>query len=199
MKPAYKKRGIRWPRVALLVGAVAVLTIIGVVATTWGTDSYLQQALAMGRLAQVPKSAWKQDFGAVKEEGKKTIYVRFAAPEADINEFIAGSPGLAGVTPQQLGPGQMYLPRAASQPAAGAATQRALAATQAAVAAGTPAASEPAGNVVYYTPPEKYPWFDPMIRVRGRRYVIPKDHEGNHGEVIINDDAQVVFIRMSSG
>ena len=40
-------------------------------------------------------------------------------------------------------------------------------------------------------------WYNPTIRISGRRYAIPWHDQGYHGEVIIDDVSHVVFIQVS--
>jgi hypothetical protein len=49
----------------------------------------------------------------------------------------------------------------------------------------------------YFALDKRYPWFDPVIKTRGRKYTIPQDHDANYGQVIINDETNVVYITVS--
>ena len=171
-----RKRGLRWKRVFAAVGALVLLAALGVVATTFASGSNLRQALKMGRLARLPEPAY-----GLRVDGKRGLfspsshfYLKFAASAREIDQFLASSPGLVGVQPEALGPERMYLPQSAGS-----------------------AASRESGDQLYFQPAERYPWFNPTIRVKGRRYVIPPGADGTHGEVVIDDVGHVVFIRVT--
>jgi hypothetical protein len=41
------------------------------------------------------------------------------------------------------------------------------------------------------------PWYNPTIRIKGRRYVIPWHGQGYWGDVVVDDVKHVVFILTS--
>lgn len=177
-----RKRGIRWTIVGPGIAVLIVLIGAAVVITTLGPGPRLRAALALGHLARVPKSASGLQADGTGDARAATFYVRFAAPPGDIEQFIRDSLSIRWVTPELLEPQHMYLPRGTAPP------------TPTTAAAG----SQPSGPV-WFEPDPRYPWFDPTVRGPGRRFVIPRDPDGNSGEVIIDDEHNVVFIRVVHG
>jgi hypothetical protein len=103
-----------------------------------------------------------------------TLYVRFKAAPKEIEAFVVASPGLKGVMPERFNPKHMHLPY-------------------------------PKDDQFKKQDPEEYlrhryfwlrglDWYDPTIRVKGRRYEIPWHGKGYHGEVVIDDESHIVFI-----
>lgn len=150
-----------------LIIACSLATLLGACASS------RKAALELGRLADIPQSATDLKIDGTSNLFSSTYYLSFKANPAEIEEFIQNSPGLKGQTPTRFDPERQYLPY--------------------------PKDGEEAwddGNEHFF-PSERYPWFDPTIRTRGRKYVIPQDKHANGGQVIVNDETHVVYIRAS--
>ncbi len=172
-KPWLKKRGVRWPLVSLVGAALMVVIIIGTMAGTLGSKGMLRAALRMGRLAELPRAATQVQCDGTGGSSAGMYFIKFTAPAEEIEKFIADSTELRVRAPEALGPERMYLPESQRSTSAAATAAH-----------------------IYYTPDARYPWFDPALREKGRRYVIPLDRESNSGEVIIDDATQTVYIRV---
>jgi hypothetical protein len=132
-----------------------------------------------GRLAPLPASATEINASEWHSMFSGGAYVRFKAPPDAIEAFLVASPGLNGVTVEQFTPKHMLIPYSKS--------------TQ----------FESIDDLVARTKhrhfsPQVFPsWFDPTIRIKGRRYEIPQDKNQYSGEVIVDDVNHVVFIHTS--
>jgi hypothetical protein len=109
----------------------------------------------------------------VGDSGGGAYFLRFTAPADEISQFIVNSPELRVRTPQALGPEHMYLPEA----------RRGADAIE-------------ASKHTFYAADARFPWFDPVVSGSGRLYVIPPDPESNSTEVVIDDEKQVVYVRV---
>jgi hypothetical protein len=169
-----KKHGVPWKAVGLAGGALAAVVGLGLAIVLVVGDLGIRRALRMGRLANLPRSASQIQAGGSSSRYAATLYLRFVATPEDIERFIADSSGLKGVLPEQFGPEHMYLPYRMHASLGSQADRHA-----------------------YFAELDpRYPWFDPTIRGRGRRYVIPPDDRGQRGEVVIDDERHVVFIKV---
>ncbi len=135
-------------------------------------NSNLKTTLKLGRLAAIPDSATDLRIDGTSNLFSSTYYIRFQASAEDIDEFVRHSPGLNGVLPTRFDANHQHLP--------------------------FPKKGE-IGNAdhEYFGVDERYPWFNPIINTRGRKYIIPQDQDANYGEVIINDETNVVYITVS--
>jgi len=135
-------------------------------------NSSLRMTLKLGRLASIPESATELKIDGTSNLFSSTYYIRFQASAEDIDEFIRNSPGLNGVLPARFDVNHQHLPFSKD---------------------------DDIGNSEheYFGIDERYPWFDPIIKTRGRKYKIPQDHDANGGDVIINDETNVVYITVS--
>lgn len=152
-------------------GGVVLLMIGAVVVMMWPVSEgeTARRALDLARLADLPKAA-----SSVKADGTSNMFsmtylLRFQAPAAEIEAFITQSPGLSGIAPEIFTPEHMCLP----YPQGGEADMRHH----------------------HFRIDARYPWFDPTIRDRGRRYVIPQDADACWGEVIVDDETNTVFVQ----
>jgi len=153
----------------LVVGLGVLAFLILLTPSRHDETEMAQRALDFARLAKLPASAT-----AIKADGTDglfsgTFLLRFQAPAADIEAFLQQSPGLNGVTPMLLTPEQMCLP--------------------------FPPDGARDGRHHCFTLDERYPWFDPTIRTRGRRFEVPQDANACGGEVFVDDETGTVFIR----
>jgi len=169
-----KKHGVPWKAVGLAAGALAVVIGLGLTIVLLVGDLDVRRALRMGRLAKLPRSASQIQAGGSSSRYAATLYVRFVAAPEDIERFVADSAGLKGVVAEQFGPDHMYLPYR-MYASLGAEADR---------------------HAYFAELDPRYPWFDPTIRGRGRRYAIPPDERGQRGEVVIDDERYVVFIKV---
>lgn len=168
-----KKRAFPWKLLVAFIAVLVLVAAVGMLAGILGTGGNLRHALEMGRLAKLPDSATGVMVGGTGDTDNVTLYLRFAAPPEDIDKFIADSFGVGHLPPKALGPDHMCLP----------ATARSTDADEAA-------------RHVYFGPDARYPWFDPTVRTKGRLYVIPRNLDGNSGEIIIDDESHVVYVKV---
>ena len=134
--------------------------------------SNLKTALKLGRLAPIPESATDLRIDGTSNLFSSTYYISFRASAEDIDKFTRNSPGLNGVLPTRFDPNHQYLPFSRDDETRNAMHE-------------------------YFGLDKRYPWFNPIITTRGRKYEIPQDHDANSGEVIINDETNVVYITVS--
>lgn len=155
----------------LAVASVAAVVVGVVLVARVGENEKGRRALGLARLADWPEGATEVRADGTRNAFSMTYLLRFSAPPEAIEAWIRQSPGLKGVSPEQFTPQRMLLPY--------------------------PADGETSTEHRYFHPDPRYPWFDPTIRNRGRRYTIPQDRNACGGEVIIDDEAQTVFVRSS--
>jgi len=166
------RRRRRWIRGVLIATGVCVALCsgAGVLLSRLYRSHTLKVTLQLGRLADLPVGA-----NDVRIDGSSNLFtscyrIRFKATPDEIEAFVACSPGLRGIAVEQFTPEHMYLPSPDFRN-------------------GTDADGH-----CYYRTARDYPWFDPTIRVKGRRFEIPQDHNANYGEVLLNAETQTVFI-----
>ena len=130
-----------------------------------------------GNLAPLPPSAadlqtdgWSTGFSSAR-------YLRFKAKPQEIEQFLAASRGLKGVRPERFYPRHMYLPYPKSSPRMDEEMKDSL------------------HHKHFFT--NCPPWYNPTIRVKGRRYEIPWHDKGYYGEVVVDDFSHLVFIQVS--
>ncbi|MFH1745439.1 MAG: hypothetical protein ABIG44_00175 [Planctomycetota bacterium] len=171
-----QERKFPWKLLAAFIAVLLVIAVGGMLAGILWTGGNLERALEMGRLTELPESATEVQIGGTGNVRAATFYICFSAPPEDIDGFITGSRSIGHLHPEQLSAEHMYLPaRARSEDV------------------------EEAARHVYFQPDTRYPWYDPTVRTRGRRYVIPENLDGNSGEVIIDDDRHIVYVRVVRG
>ncbi|GJM25689.1 MAG: hypothetical protein DHS20C16_21040 [Phycisphaerae bacterium] len=173
-----KRPGKSWRR-RIVVAAFAVLglmmvSVFSLILWLERDAAKIQGALATGRLADLPVTATNVEVETIGNMFSRQFWLRFEASPEDIEAFISESPGLAGIEPEHIG----SQPSETNDRRDGDATKVADEVT-----------SSPIGT--YH---DRLEWFDPEIRVRGRRYEIPWDKNANYGEVIINDETNTVYI-----
>jgi hypothetical protein len=134
-------------------------------------NSSLETTLKLGRLAAIPESATNLRIDGTSNLFSSTYHITFRSTAKNIDEFIRNSPGLNGVLPTRYDANQQLLP----------------------ILKGDDRKAEHD----YFAVDERYPWFNPIIKTLGRKYEIPQDHDANYGEVIINDETNVVYITVS--
>jgi hypothetical protein len=135
-------------------------------------NSNLKTTLKLGRLAAIPESATDLKIDGTSNLFSSTYHIRFHASPEDIEEFIRNSPGLNGVLPAKFDAKRQHLPFLKEDELWN-------------------------DEHEYFAVDKRYPWFNPIIKTRGRKYKIPQDHDANSGEVIINDETNVVYITVS--
>jgi len=134
--------------------------------------SNLKTTLKLGRLAPIPESATDLRIDGTSNLFSSTYYISFRATAKDIDNFIQNSPGLNGLLPTRFDANHQHLPFSKDDEIRNAEHE-------------------------YFGLDKRYPWFNPVITTRGRKYEIPQDHDANSGEVIINDETNVVYIKVS--
>ncbi len=174
-------RGLGIAIMGLILSSLSVLAIsalifkIATCGTLYSQDP--KQILMDGRLAGLPASATN-----VKAEGWSGIftgedYLMFQADPKEINRFIAGSVSLKGQKPQVFSPEKMYVPMDSDGEHKTGYTME----------------GEPK-HEYFFTDKYSPKWYDPTIRVRGRKYEIPSEKMHNWGSVIVNDQTNTVYI-----
>ena len=131
-----------------------------------------KEILSAGRLAAIPKSATDLMVDGTGNLFSSQHYIKFKADTKDIEEFIQNSASIRSITPDRFDQGHQYVPY--------------------------PKDVDTATNErdEYFGLDKRWPWFDPTIKVRGRKYTIDQDQDANGGEVVIDDEKNIVYIRV---
>jgi hypothetical protein len=163
-----------WKKLLIFTG-LFLFTILGPILNAPTADP--QPILEDGRLADLPESAvevktfsWHGIFAGGR-------YLMFKAPSDEIDQFISLSPSLKRVDPEIFSADHKYL-----------------------LQLGNPDYNDPTyNNHEYYFSGTMAPkWYDPTIKIKGRLYKVPADNEHhNWGEVIINEETNTVYIRIT--
>lgn len=153
-----------------LIAACLLVSLLGACYRDLKSD--LKTTLRLGRLASLPPSATDLRIDGTSNLFSSTYHIRFQANAEDIEKFIRNSPGLNGVLPTRFDANHQHLPYSKDDEARSVEHE-------------------------YFGIDERYPWFNPIIKTRGRKYEIPQDHDANYGEVIVDDETNVVFITVS--
>jgi hypothetical protein len=138
----------------------------------------IHNILKSGRLGNIPQSAKN-----VKVWGWQGIFtgedfITFQAEPNEIDKFVTNSPSIKDITPEIFTSEHMYLPYSKRENISVEDYQK---------------------HRRYIQPHDNPKWFEPTIRVKGRRYEIPPDKDlrgHNSGEVIINDETNTVYINV---
>jgi hypothetical protein len=179
-------RRLPWPLKLLIVILLVPLVGCGGLYGLLLVDSAIHQipanviraAREQGKLAPLPPSATDMQTDGWSNGFASERHLRFKAKPAEIEQFLAASPGLKGVRPERFSPRHMYLPAPDWK---GGKTEEEL--------------KESGRHKYFYG--KHLAWYNPTIRIKGRRYAIPW-HDGQyHGEVIVDDVAHMVFIEVS--
>lgn len=125
-------------------------------------------------ISKIPKTAVELDVDGVSNMFSSTTYIKFKASYEDINSFINSSKGLKNITPENFSPKHMNLPFTEFDETKDNSTDHA-----------------------YFTINDRYPWFNPTITQKGRKYEIPQNKYAYHGKIFIDDITQTVFIQIS--
>ena len=150
----------------------ALLLLIA--ASGCGNGSLPAEALGLAGLAALPASATNVRSDGTKNTFSATYVIQFKAPAADIDAFLKASPRLAGITPEALTDQHQYIPYAEAK---GETSKLESHAT--------------------FHPEARFPWYVPAVRSKGRRFVIPQDRQAVYGEVVVDDAAAIVYIKVS--
>jgi len=129
--------------------------------------------LSAGRLAAIPVSASDLMVDGTDNLFSSKHYIKFKADPTDIEEFIQNSASIRSITPDRFDRGHQYVPFPKD--------------------ADTATFDE---RHEYFGLDKRCPWFDPTIKVRGRKYTIDQDDDVNGGEVVIDDEKNIVYIRV---
>jgi hypothetical protein len=142
----------------------------------------MRAAREQGNLAPLPPSAtdlrtdgWSNGFSSAR-------YLRFKAKPQEIEQFLAASPGLKGVRPERFHARHMYLPYPALSSWETGKMEEEL--------------KEPVRHH-YFSLHGLPEWYNPTIRIKGRRYAIPWHDKGYYGEIVVDDVDHEVFICVS--
>ncbi|MHC4103464.1 MAG: DUF4190 domain-containing protein [Planctomycetota bacterium] len=163
-----------------IVGIIISVFILSVIGYDSLPSVNIKRTLGAGRLADLPKTATD-----VKIDGWHSLftgedYIRFKAAPEDIEKFISDSPSIKEITPKVFTSEHMHLP----QPD----TRRFESEED----------WEDFDKHEYYYGDGPYcpKWYDPTIKTKGRLYKIPSVKGHNSGTVIINDEANTVYIHV---
>ena len=131
--------------------------------------------LTYGRLARLPESATNLRTDSWSSPFSGEWFLKFRASPEDIESFLNRSPSLEAQDSVKYTPERMRLswPKERIQEAS------------------------PQDGHEYFIPGSLTPeWYNPQIRQRGRRYNIPAEGFHNWGEVIVDDEEHVVFVKV---
>ncbi|MFA5865501.1 MAG: DUF4190 domain-containing protein [Phycisphaerae bacterium] len=138
------------------------------------SDRDPRSILKNGRLASLPTSATN-----IKAEGWSAIFtgedfLMFKASPDDIEKFLSQSESIKRGTPKLFDHKQMHIPYPNTENAENQSNE----------------------NDIYFFRSNHWPiWYDPTIKIKGRKYEIPSDVRGhNWGSVIIDDETSTVYI-----
>ena len=163
----------------LLWGILFLLPVIGL-----GTNSLYHslprvmasEILTYGRLAPLPESARDVKADSWSSPFSGEWFLRFRATPEDIEGFLNTSPSIRGQEYVRFSPERMRLawPRERIRE------------------------FPPQGDGhEYFIPGSLAPgWYSPQIRQRGRGYNIPAEGYHNWGEVIVDDEEHIVFVKV---
>jgi len=130
-----------------------------------------KEILSAGRLAAIPRSATDLMLAGTDNLFSSKHYIKFKADPKDIEEFIQNSASIRSIKPEAFDSGHQYVP--------------------------FPKDADTAtfdDRHEYFSIDKRWPWFDPTIKVRGRKYTIDQDHDANGGEVVVDDEKNIVYI-----
>jgi len=163
-------RGQLWWMAIGGVGVAAAVSAYGLVEYSLARE--VPRILGDGRLAPLPVSAtgvrafsWSSGFAGES-------YLVFRASPEEIESFLAASPSLDGVKPEEFGPAHPHLPYRQGE-----------------------ADSAGLGHAACFSG-ARPSWYDPTIAVKGREYAIPPVNGHDSGSVVVNDATGTVYIRV---
>lgn len=164
-----KKRIVIGGAVVLVTGGViiALMAALIVMPSPIRESAKASRALDLARLADAPAAARNTKADGTETLFSMSYYYRFEASATDIAHWVSASPGLQGISADEFDADRRYLPQGSDSRI---------------------------GVDELFWPPRDYPWWNPEIRVRGRRFIIPQDGAACWGEVIINDETGTVFV-----
>jgi len=135
-----------------------------------------QEILGTAELAPLPESATGITVYTWWTPMSGEEYLRFRASREDIESFVAKSPILERAERRDYSPAKMRLfDRNETAPAAGAGTD---------------------DHEYIRNHPTAPPWYMQEIKCRARRYAIPRTVYKHKGELIIDEDNNVVYVRL---
>jgi hypothetical protein len=134
----------------------------------------IAEMLHLGRLASLPGSAANVTCDGVANAFSAQYALRFQAEPADIDAFVSASASLKGVSPELFSKSHQYIPYNE-----------------------TVGDSSTLEHHATFLLQQRFPWFVPVVRERGRRYSIEQDRRGVWGEVVIDDVKSIVYVLLS--
>ncbi|MHC4075230.1 MAG: hypothetical protein ACYSRR_03495 [Planctomycetota bacterium] len=165
-----------WLKTKVITIIALVLSVLVLLPTALNSIPSVKIAkiLSAGRLSDLPESATE-----IKVEGWSSMfagmdYIKFRATSEDIEKFIKQSPSINNLSPEIFSREHMYLPSSELTDF-----------------------GENYYKHKYYVLAGEPPWYEPVIRIKGRMYEIPGDpnmRDHNYGSVIIDDETNTVFI-----
>ncbi len=168
-------------RILLVVGTIAMLGIgvctalllLFLVPPTPSDGEMIVKTLSMARLGPLPPDATDVETGGDNSLFKMTLLLRFKAPPQQIDGFLRNSPALQDLPTEILGPRHMFQPFPAN------------------------GQGDPAHR--HYLPDPRHDWWNPLVQTRGRFFEIPPDDDQVRGQVIVDDTAHEVFVKVERG
>ena len=172
---ARRKRKRLWTivgaTVMFVIGVASALVVLVYVAPPVPSDAELiTRILQMGRLSALPENASNVETGGDATMFQMTLLLRFDAPPDEIDTFLAKSAGLQGIATEVLNPRHMFQPFPADR------------------------VGDPAHR--HYLPDPRHTWWDPLVQTQGRYFETEPDADGVATQVIVDDEANTVFVRI---
>lgn len=132
--------------------------------------------LSDGRLAALPESATDIKVYSWSFIFSGESFMKFSANPEDINVFLNSSPSINGQQCQRYSLERMRLPYPKD-------SRKLMEYNE-------------AGHELFIPDSMAPDWYDTQIRIRGRSYEIPPEGHHNNGEVIVDDENNVVYINV---
>ena len=151
----------------------------------------IKVALEWGRLAPIPNNSEKIIVETIGGMFSRTFYIYFKSSDLEINKWIEKSSSIEKIKVEKFSKESMLLPDKEYFLLIGEYIGDCN--------PNTKKIDKPTKKFQHQCIflNEKFPWFYPVIKERGRRYEIPQDANACGGEIIINDVTGEVFIRIS--
>jgi hypothetical protein len=135
-----------------------------------------RSVIEYGRLSKLPKSATDIKGYAWSSPFSGEWFLSFKASPEDIQAFIDASQSIKDLEPQVFNSKRQYLPRPHPLPEDFYLNE--------------------SGHEYFSPSPSAPSWYDPTLNTKGRKYEVPAVDYHNWGEVIINDETNIVFIKI---
>jgi hypothetical protein len=165
----------------LRIVTVTVLPLVLVSCGVSESDSpekIISSVIKNGRLSKLPESATDIQAYAWNTAFSGEWYLAFKASPADIQSFVESSESIKNVKPTIFDSERQYLPYPDPAPT------------------DFYRQSQMDPNIYFRKYSMDPPWYNPTIKVKGKKYDVPPEGYNNRGEVIINDETNYVYIKI---